>query len=145
MKLGQGYVFTGVCDSVNRGRGGGYLTPPQSRHPPPRADTPQQTQSRHPLEQIPHPPEQTPHPPGADTLPPPWQAWCEIWSMHGWYASYWNAILLALIFSGQWNSHGLGKGEDLRWQRLACWYPLSSTGLWKVNGKKKTTCRRLSV
>ena len=64
-KLGQGYVFTGVCDSVNR-RGClpqcmlGY-TPSWSRHPP-GADTPEHTppRSRHPLEQT---------PPGADT---PW-------------------------------------------------------------------------
>ena len=32
-KLGQGYVFTGVCDSVHRGE---YLT----RYPPPRPGTP---------------------------------------------------------------------------------------------------------
>ena len=58
-KLGQGYVFTGVCDSVNRGRGGTSHPPPgpgSSRHHPPG--------SRHP------PPEQTSpqsrHPPGAD-------------------------------------------------------------------------------
>ena len=56
-KLGQGYVFTGVCDSVNRGEGGTSHPPgPGSRHPPPLgADTPR---SR-------HPPEQTP--PRADT------------------------------------------------------------------------------
>ena len=55
-KLGQGYVFTGVCDSVNRG--GVTSHPPeqtpQSRHPPgahnpPGADT---------------------NPPGAETTPP---------------------------------------------------------------------------
>ena len=60
-KLGQGYVFTGVCDSVNRGG----TSAPQSRHPPP-----EQT----PREQTP-PWEQTP--PGADTSPPradtPWK------------------------------------------------------------------------
>ena len=66
-KLGQGYVFTGVCDSVHRGVGGlpqcmlGY--PPWRR--PPRADTFQ---------------EQTPpwsRPPGANTTPeqtpPSWE------------------------------------------------------------------------
>ena len=66
-KLGQGYVFTGVCDSVNRG--GVPHTPPGADPPeqtpreqtPPRADTP--PGSRHP------PPEQTP-PPGADPPPP---------------------------------------------------------------------------
>ena len=51
-KLGQGNVFTGVCDSVHSGGGGGVClsawwdtTPPRSRHPlgadpPPRPDTP---------------------------------------------------------------------------------------------------------
>ena len=75
-KLGQGYVFTGVCDSVHRG--GVCLTtcwdttpPREQTSPPPRAD-----------------------PPGADT---PWRRACwEIWSTRGWYASYWNAILLML-------------------------------------------------
>ena len=77
-KLGQGYVFTGVCDSVH---GGGL---PQCmgchtypRTTPPRADTPR---------------EQTP-PPGADTPPQ------EIWSMRGQYASYWNAILFKIKFA----------------------------------------------
>ena len=56
-KLGQGNVFTGICDSVNRGVSGmlGY-TPlgadtPQSRHHPPW--------SRHPPA-VDTPPEQTP-------------------------------------------------------------------------------------
>ena len=40
-KLGQGYVFTGVCDSVN-GAGEGY---PPGADPPPGADT---SGSRHP-------------------------------------------------------------------------------------------------
>ena len=74
-KLGQGYVFTGACDSVNRGRGVHHT--PRSRHPP-RADPPEQTP---PLEQTPrsrHPPEQTPqsrppwskHPPSRHPHPP---------------------------------------------------------------------------
>ena len=82
-KLGQGYVFTGVCDSVNRG--GVYLsacwdTPPGGRHPL-GADTPQSRQPReqtppradtdgnrhHPMGADPPPPEQTS--PGAD-IPP---------------------------------------------------------------------------
>ena len=81
-KLGQGYVFTGVCDSVH---GGGVSasvhagihpsgadtpweqtpreqTPPRSRHPTPRADTPLPEQTP-PWTR--HPPEQTP--PGPDT------------------------------------------------------------------------------
>ena len=52
MKLGQGNVFTGVCDSVHRWGVGVCLSarwdtprsrqppPPRSRHTPPRADTP---------------------------------------------------------------------------------------------------------
>ena len=94
-KLGQGNVFTGICDSVNRG--GVCLSacwdthtplgadppgsrPPWSRHPsgsrhPAGADTP--LRGRHPPEQTPlgadtpqsrHPLEQTP--PRADT---PWE------------------------------------------------------------------------
>ena len=69
-KLGQGYVFTGVCHSVNEG--GclpqcmlGYTPLEQTR--PPGADTPQSRpspQSRH----APHAP-QSRHPPGADTPP----------------------------------------------------------------------------
>ena len=86
-KLGQGYVFTGMCDSVHRG--GclpqcmlGYHTP-RSRHPPeadtpwrqtpPRADTPQKQNppgADTPQKQNPpggrHPLEQTPQ--GADTI-----------------------------------------------------------------------------
>ena len=65
---GQGYVFTRVCDSVNRGGSAsvhaGIPTPlgadtPRSKHPPeqtPRKQTP-------PWEQT--PPEQTPPPPGS--------------------------------------------------------------------------------
>ena len=49
-KLGEGYVFTGVCDSVHRGEGG--LPRCLLGYPPPRADTPRK---------------QTPPPPGADT------------------------------------------------------------------------------
>ena len=85
MKLGKGYVFTGVYDSVHRGEGGVCLsacwdiTPHQADTPwsryPPGADTqqtPPQEQtlppgSRHnPWSR--HPPEQTPQ--GADTSPP---------------------------------------------------------------------------
>ena len=55
-KLGQGYLFTGVCDSVHRGGGGSASvhagitppdqTPPRARHPPnqtpSRSDTPRE-------------------------------------------------------------------------------------------------------
>ena len=82
-KLGQGYVFTGVCDSVHRGGLPqcmlGYppeQTPLQSRHPP-EADTPL-------------PREQTP----PDQTPPHRRACWEIRSTRGRYAPYWTAILL---------------------------------------------------
>ena len=82
-KLGQGNVFTGVCDSVHRG-GGVCLsacwdtTPPKSRQPPGSRHPPR---SRHdPLEETRPPWEQTPPrsdtPLGADTpqiRPPPEQ------------------------------------------------------------------------
>ena len=61
-KLGQGYIFTGVCDSVKRGGvclSACWDTTPQSRHSLPRADPPEQTpKSRHPRG--------TGIPPGAD-------------------------------------------------------------------------------
>ena len=83
-KLGQGNVFTGVCDSVHRGGVSASvhagIPPPRSRHPPsrhpPRADTPPKTRpplgadtpqdqtpprSRHPT-QRPDPPRNR-HPP----------------------------------------------------------------------------------
>ena len=39
LSFGQGYIFTGVCHSVNGGGGGGILAyteadPPGTRHPP---------------------------------------------------------------------------------------------------------------
>ena len=86
---GQGNIFTPVCHSVHRGAvclSACWDTTPWSRHPLPRADTPQ---SRHPpradspLEQTP-PGDQTPPSPGAHS---------GIWSMSGRYASYWNAFL----------------------------------------------------
>ena len=69
-KLGQGYVFTGVCDSVHRGvcLSACWDTTPREQTPP----------------------EQTP--PRSRT-PPRRRACWEIRSMRGRYASYWNAIL----------------------------------------------------
>ena len=69
-KLGQGYVFTGVCHSVNRGGSAHTPFPPGSRHPllvqtppprsrPPRADTPP------PGADTPPPGSRHPHPPGS--------------------------------------------------------------------------------
>ena len=113
-KLGQVYVFTGVCDSVNRGVSASVHagihtpleadTPPEQTLPweqtPPGADTPpEQTHlgadtlgSRHPP-RVDTP--QSRHPPRADT---PHRACWEIRSMRGWYASYWNAILSHMFF-----------------------------------------------
>ena len=77
--MGQGNVFTGVCDSVHSGgrvsasvHAG--MPPPQSRHPPEQTLPMEQTppQSRHPPEQTPpgsrHPREQTP-----PEQTPPWE------------------------------------------------------------------------
>ena len=72
-KLGQGNVFTGVCDSVHRGCLPqcmlGYTPPPGSRHPPGVDPMEQTPRSRHPPQQTP-PRADTPwrrHPPGVDT------------------------------------------------------------------------------
>ena len=68
IKLGQGNIFTGVCDSVHRGGLPqcmlGYHTPGPGRHPPPQWS----------------------------------RAYWEIRSISGWYASYWNAILCSTCF-----------------------------------------------
>ena len=43
MKLGQGYIFTGICDSVHRGvclSACWDTTPPRTRHPPGIRHTP---------------------------------------------------------------------------------------------------------
>ena len=65
-KLGQGNVFTGICDSVNRG--GGLPQCMLGYHPP-----------------------GTTTPPGADT--PPREADSGIRSTSGRYSSHWNAFL----------------------------------------------------
>ena len=77
-KLGQGNVFTGVCDSVHRG--GVCLSACWDTPHPPGADP--HGSRHHPPEQI--PPEQT----------PPREADSGIRSTSGRYASYWNAFLL---------------------------------------------------
>ena len=75
-KLGQGNVFTGVCDSVHRGVSASVhagIPSPGSRHPleqtSPGADT--------------HPPEQKP-PPQADKQTSPMEADSGIRSTSGW-------------------------------------------------------------
>ena len=83
-KLGQGYVFTGVCDSVHRGGGCVCLSACWDTIPL-GADTPREQtppQSRHPRH----------------------RACWEIRSTRGRYTSYWNAILLTLIFTCLWTS-----------------------------------------
>ena len=123
-KLGQGNVFTGVCDSVHGGGcllwgvwswGGIPACTEADTHPPLGSDTP--PWSRHsPGEQTP-PWEQT-LPRGADTPlgadpPPPREADARIRSMSGRYASYWNAFLFGNNFSKtarQWKKLGRGEG-----------------------------------
>ena len=98
-KLGKVMFFTPVCDSVHEGglpqcMLGYHLpgtplgpgTPPPSRHPRPRVDTPW---------------EQTPLGPGTpqEQTPPQSRACWKIWSTSERYKSYWNAILLLLPFT----------------------------------------------
>ena len=78
-KLGQGYVFTGVCDSVHWG--GSASVHAWIPHPPPRTDPPEQTPPRADPPQSRHPPRE------ADAI---------IRLMSGRYASYWNAFLFML-------------------------------------------------
>ena len=114
---GQGYVFTRVCDSVNRGGSPGrenppgQVDPPGTRQTPPDQGEPPPGPGRTPrTRQTPPGPGRTP--PGADTTPPgsrhpPTQ--CMLGdtvnkSTSGQYASYWNSILLHLSVS----SGGMG-------------------------------------
>ena len=102
MKLGQGNVFTGVCDSVHRGSVclsacWDTTSPPprEQTHPPqeqtpPRADNPPGADT-HPLRADTPPPSRPPgsrHPPGKQTT-----------------TCYWNAFLFAtaiVIWSHRW-------------------------------------------
>ena len=77
MKLGQGNVFTGVCDSVTGGSASVHAGIPPGSSPPREQNHPQ---SR-------HPPDQT---------PPTREADSGILSMSGRCASYWNAFLFEL-------------------------------------------------
>ena len=127
-KLGQGYVFTGVCDSVHRGEYLTRYTPqtrytlPRTRYPPGPGTSPQTRYT--PLDQVHFPmtgtcprTRYTPlgpgTPPRPGTLPPqtprtrytpqtrytPRGTACwEIRSMRGRYASYWNVILFIINF-----------------------------------------------
>ena len=111
-KLGQGYVFTGVCHSVNRGgvpdqvnppRPGTPQPPPDQAHPPPdQAHHPPLDQAHHTPPRTRHttPPDQAhhTHPPRPGTPPLPRTRACwEIQSTRGRYASYWNAILFHIF------------------------------------------------
>ena len=82
-KLGQGNIFTGVCDSVHRGEGLSQCMMGYHPHPP--------------LDQAGTPPDQAPPLDQAGT--PQSRAYWEIWSMSGRYASYWNAILFMNVIT----------------------------------------------
>ena len=75
MKLGQGYIFTGICHSVHR-EGSTWAGAPQTRYTPWTSNPPDQvpppdkihpTDQVHPREQV-HPPDQV-HSPGPGTPP----------------------------------------------------------------------------
>ena len=90
-KLGQGYIFTCVCDSVHRGvclSACLDTTPPPgpNRYPPDQAP-PGPGTTRGPVR---YPPDQAP-PPRPGTPRHPLRNW-KIRSTSGRYASYWNAI-----------------------------------------------------
>ena len=101
-KLGQGYVFTHIFDSVHRGVSGPGTHPPSTQPPwkqtPPReqttlgADPPDQAppQSRHPWEQT---------RPWEQTHPSQRSACWEIRAISRQYASNWNAILFSEYFT----------------------------------------------
>ena len=87
-EVGQGYIFTGVCDSVHRG--GSASVHAGIPHPPSKAGPP--TGKADPLSK------ETPlwqgRPPGKEI--PLCSACWEIQSTSAQYASYWNAILVGI-------------------------------------------------
>ena len=92
-KLGQGNVFTGVCDSVHRGgvcggRPPKKETPLKNQTPPRKNQTPRNKSD--PPEIFRHPPEKIRHhlPPRKNQTPPR-----DTVNESGRYASYWNAFL----------------------------------------------------
>ena len=105
-KLGQGNIFTSVCQefcpqggrvsaSVHAGIHSPGANTPQEQTPPPLgADTPPRSRppraDTHPRSR--HPPGSRP-PQSRHTAPSPWEADCSIRSTSGRYASYWNAFL----------------------------------------------------
>ena len=89
-KLGQGNIFTGVCDSVH---GGGGLPQCMLGYPPPpdKAGTPTRLGRQ--------PPRTSQEPPGTSPpTPPRSRAYWEIRSTSGRYASYWNAIMFIIDY-----------------------------------------------
>ena len=99
---GQGNVFTGVCDSVNRG---GLPQCMLGYHPPRRRTSPRRTpQEGEPPQKETPPRRRTPHkkenpprrrtPQEADPLPQRGRR-----SMSSQYASYWNAFLFKDLFT----------------------------------------------
>ena len=145
-KMEKGYVFTGMCHSVHREgvcdqgvwpwgvwqglcvtRGGVCVpegcdqgcvgTPPGQSNtlPPVKEDYPVETEDHSPP---PPPQSDTPH---LAATPAPGHA--KIWSIGSQYASYWNAFLLWLIFTG------LGGGT---WP---CWRVAPETAHWYAWGQ----------
>ena len=116
MKLGQGYVFTGICDSVHRG--GLYLTrytPRDQVHPPGPGTPPRSRYS----------------PPGPGT-PARHRACWEIRSTRGRYASYWNAILLHLACSSYFSGLANMSVISLNWDPHLLNCNISSVWQWNL-------------
>ena len=103
----------------------GCQTPPgPGRHPPDQADPPWIRQTppgsgRHPLD----PPWDQADPPRPGR--PPWEADSSIRSTSSWYASYWNAFLLSIV----WNSLKVAK--------------ICAENLYKINKKTRMHSSRM--
>ena len=110
--LGQGCIFTGVCDSVHRGGSASVhagIPHPPSRQPP-RTSHPPRTR---------HPPDQAPPPPRSS------RAYLEIRSTSGRYTSYWNAILYFPNFAlTDLRGSGCNFMQFLgKFDKTVCWHP----------------------
>ena len=117
-KLGQGNIFTGVCDSVHRGWSASVdagIPPPPGPGTTTSPQGPGTPRSRHP--------------------PPPNRAYWEIWPTSGRYASYLNAILLYVKLKTQLGYCRLNTATliILRMFITTVWATIWNEWTWKTN------------
>ena len=155
--MGQGYVFTGVCDSVHRGEYLTRCTPRQDQvHPPGPGTPPDQV---HPPDQV--PPWDQVHPPGPgtppDQVPPQDQVHPPGPGRYGlraggthptWMQSFWYKFYLVFCrpFWKQTKRHeNLFDLTDSKWKRIMTYHFVSSILLEDRQTRRSCTKERIHV